>query len=62
VAVPEYAIVETKGEAHAPSFTVECRIPALGIVASGTGKSRRAAEQAAAEVAYARLAGAEGGE
>jgi len=58
VAVPEYAIVETKGEAHEPSFTVECRIAAFGIVASGSGKSRRAAEQAAAEVAYARLADA----
>ena len=55
VPVPEYAIVETKGEAHEPSFTVECRIPALGVVARGGGKSRRAAEQAAAEVAYARV-------
>jgi ribonuclease III len=57
IAVPEYAVVATGGEAHARSFTVECRIPALGVAASGTGRSRRAAEQVAAEIAYARVAG-----
>jgi ribonuclease-3 len=41
------------GEAHAQTFTVECRIPALGIVAAGNGPSRRAAEQLAAAEAYA---------
>ena len=46
--VPEYAIVATTGEAHAQRFTVECRIPELAIVASGSGASRRAAEQDAA--------------
>ncbi|MCC6194725.1 MAG: ribonuclease III [Burkholderiales bacterium] len=54
LAVPEYAVVGTSGEAHAQLFEVECRIPALGIVASGRGSSRRAAEQAAAEIAGAR--------
>ena len=34
-----------RGEAHAQQFAVECRIPALGIVAAGRGASRRAAEQ-----------------
>jgi ribonuclease-3 len=57
IAVPEYAVVAESGEAHARSFTVECRIPALGVVTTGAGRSRRAAEQAAAEVAYARVAG-----
>lgn len=57
--VPEYAVVEVVGEAHAQSFTVECRIAALGIVATGTGKSRRTAEQVAAETAYARVTGVE---
>jgi ribonuclease-3 len=51
LAVPEYAVVATTGEAHAQMFEVECRIPALGITATGRGSSRRAAEQAAAEIA-----------
>jgi len=46
--VPEYAIVATTGEAHAQQFAVECRIPGLAIVATGSGSSRRAAEQDAA--------------
>ena len=58
--VPEYAIVDTAGEAHAHSFTVECRVASLGIAASGIGPSRRAAEQAAAAVAYTRLEVADG--
>ncbi len=52
-AVPEYAVTAIVGEAHAQTFTVECRIPALAIVAAGSGPSRRAAEQAAAAAAYA---------
>jgi ribonuclease-3 len=53
LAVPEYAIVATEGEAHAQRFSVECRIPDLAIVASGVGSSRRAAEQDAASAALA---------
>jgi ribonuclease-3 len=34
--VPEYAVVAATGEAHAQTFTVECRVPALGIAATGT--------------------------
>jgi ribonuclease III len=56
--VPEYVVIDTAGEAHAQSFTVECRVAALGIAASGVGPSRRAAEQAAAAQAYARIVGA----
>ncbi len=52
IAIPEYAIVAVKGEAHLQSFDVECRIAALGITAAGSGASRRAAEQAAAAQAY----------
>src|SRR5437867_7126403 len=44
--VPEYAIVEVKGEAHSQTFEVVCRVPALGITAQGVGPNRRAAEQA----------------
>ena len=54
--VPEYAIVAVTGEAHLQSFDVECRIPALGIAAAGSGSSRRAAEQAAAARAYEQAA------
>ena len=53
LAVPVYGVTSVAGEAHAQTFTVECRIPALVITASGTGGSRRAAEQVAASVAYA---------
>ena len=50
--VPEYSIVTVTGEAHSQTFEVVCRIPALGIAATGAGASRRAAEQAAAAGAY----------
>jgi ribonuclease-3 len=51
LAVPEYVIVATTGEAHAQRFEVECRIPQLAIVAIGSGSNRRAAEQDAAQAA-----------
>ena len=50
--VPEYIVTEVSGEAHAQTFAVECRIAALAIAAAGTGASRRAAEQAAADAAF----------
>jgi ribonuclease-3 len=56
VAVPEYAVVATRGEAHAQLFDVECRIPALGVATTGTGTSRRGGEQAAAALALAEIA------
>jgi ribonuclease-3 len=56
--VPEYAIVELRGEAHLQVFEVVCRIAALDIAATGTGASRRAAEQAAAAQAYEQATGA----
>ncbi|HTQ01363.1 MAG TPA: ribonuclease III [Casimicrobiaceae bacterium] len=56
MAVPEYAVVATTGEAHAQTFEVECRVPAIGLVVTGRGGSRRAAEQAAAEIALGRVA------
>ncbi len=56
IAVPDYAVVSVAGEAHAQTFTVECRIAALGIATRGDGSSRRAAEQAAAVEACAALA------
>jgi ribonuclease-3 len=54
--VPEYAIVNVTGEAHMQTFEVICRVPALGIEATGSGASRRSAEQAAAAGAYEQAA------
>ena len=51
--LPVYELVASVGDDHAKTFEVECRIDALGILASGTGSTRRSAEQAAAERALA---------
>ena len=55
MALPEYEIVATRGDAHAQSFVVVCRVGALDIAATGEGSSRRAAEQDAAARALAAL-------
>lgn len=55
LALPKYTVLAVQGEAHAQSFQVECEIEKLKLVTRGEGASRRAAEQAAAEAAYARL-------
>lgn len=52
LALPEYLLIATEGEAHCQIFRVECRISALNIRAQGEGGSRRIAEQQAAELAY----------
>ncbi|MEP6656565.1 MAG: ribonuclease III [Betaproteobacteria bacterium] len=57
VAVPEYVVTHIGGEAHAQSFTVECRIIGLQVTTLGEGKSRRVAEQRAAAAAYATVSG-----
>jgi ribonuclease-3 len=54
--VPDYAVAAVRGEAHLQTFDVVCRIPALDITATGSGPSRRAAEQAAAAAAYEQAA------
>ncbi|WP_423062841.1 ribonuclease III [Candidiatus Paracoxiella cheracis] len=46
--LPSYK-VEISGEAHAQTFTVTCRVEGLPHATTGVGKSRRKAEQAAAE-------------
>lgn len=48
LAVPSYRIVETRGQAHAQTFVVECQVPALSLAKTGEGRSRRTAEQEAA--------------
>jgi len=57
LAVPQYEVAAVRGESHLQTFDVVCRIPALDIAATGSGPSRRAAEQAAAAAAYARATG-----
>ena len=52
LALPEYRVTDTKGEAHEQMFQVKCVIPALKIITSGAGTSRRNAEQQAALAAY----------
>lgn len=49
LALPRYELLDTAGESHAQNFRVCCEIPALRLRAEGTGTSRRAAEQKAAE-------------
>ncbi len=49
--LPRYELRATRGEAHAQLFDVDCQIPDLGIACSGSGASRRAAEQDAAHQA-----------
>jgi ribonuclease-3 len=54
--LPIYELVATSGQAHAQVFRVACRVGALGIDTEGSGASRKAAEQAAAQAAFERLA------
>lgn len=53
--LPVYTVMATSGAAHAQQFEVECSIVELNLRARGQGASRRAAEQQAAEQAYAQL-------
>ncbi len=55
IALPQYTVLTTEGEAHCQTFLVECSIPALKLSTQGKGNSRRAAEQLAAQAAYERL-------
>jgi ribonuclease-3 len=53
--VPQYTLLETRGEAHAQEFEVSCTIPAVAIQVRGSGASRRGAEQQAAQAALEQL-------
>ncbi len=55
LALPRYALLATRGEAHAQEFDMECVIPELGIRSTGSGGSRRIAEQQAAQRALAEI-------
>jgi ribonuclease III len=49
--LPDYHVVNITGQAHAQIFRVKCRIEKMSIEVTGEGKSRRKAEQIAAEKA-----------
>lgn len=49
--LPEYAVVETEGEAHAQMFTIECRVSLLKKATRARASNRREAEKQAAEKA-----------
>jgi len=53
--LPTYILLETTGMAHDQSFKVECLIKELHISTYGTGKSRRIAEQNAANLALKKI-------
>ena len=52
LALPQYKVIEIKGEAHAQTFVVSCEVAQLNLTTQGEGASRRIAEQIAAERAY----------
>ena len=53
--LPKYLLIGTEGEAHAQQFKIACEIDSLRIRTEGSGGSRRAAEQMAAECALERM-------
>lgn len=55
LALPQYVLLDTSGEAHAQNFRVACEVAALRIKTEGVGPSRRVAEQMAAERALEKL-------
>lgn len=55
IAVPEYTVTHTDGEAHAQTFIIACNIEKYNIQTSGEGASRRIAEQQAAQLALVEL-------
>jgi ribonuclease-3 len=55
LALPVYAMKEISGKAHHQQFVVECRIDALDTATIGNGRSRRKAEQSAADTMLEQL-------
>lgn len=53
--LPEYVLLDTRGEDHKREFTMACRVLSLSLQTEASGSSRRKAEQAAAAVALDRL-------
>jgi ribonuclease-3 len=55
IALPQYTVIAVKGAAHSQTFEIECLIPALSVRTTGSGSSRRVAEQDAALHAFEQL-------
>jgi len=55
MALPKYSVEKTLGEAHQQTFQVACVVEEMKLQSTGSGASRRAAEQAAAEALLERL-------
>jgi ribonuclease III len=55
--VPQYSLLATRGDAHAQEFEVSCAVPAIKLEVTGSGISRRGAEQQAAQAALEKLRG-----
>lgn len=53
--LPRYDVISVEGEAHDQTFYVECALPSLDRTTTGTGGSRRMAEQKAARNALRSL-------
>jgi len=53
--VPLYEVLATTGKSHAQSFRVRCTVAGCQLETEGEGRSRRAAEQEAAEKACQQL-------
>ena len=57
IPLPQYSVLGTRGAAHSQSFEVECLIPQLSVRTTGSGSSRRNAEQEAAMRAFEQIQG-----
>jgi ribonuclease III len=57
IALPQYSVLATRGAAHEQQFEVECLIPQLSVRTTGSGSSRRTAEQEAAMRAFEQIQG-----
>lgn len=55
IALPRYSVVAARGAAHSQKFEVECLIAELSVRTTGSGSSRRTAEQEAASRAFEQL-------
>ena len=55
LALPQYTLLASEGEAHALSFSVSCAVPGIDSVEQCTAKTRRAAEQQAAAALLKRI-------
>lgn len=47
--LPEYTVISETGSSHNPEFTVSCKVELIDEIVTATGKSKRKAEQSAAE-------------